>query len=232
MSVLVAAAACATRPTTASSATGGIEVRLVDLSLDDHAVARAESSLTPAEVARARRGAPAVRRRRVLLRAALRSALGAELGMDPARVPIDTSPAGRPFVRSTVVGTVVDVSCSASGVLGVVAVGRACRIGIDVETVAPWSTEVLDEAWLSDGERLALTRLPAADRAVAATRSWTQKEAVLKAAGTGLLADPAVTITSIGQKDGVVVGWEMHDVPVPDGWVASLAVASEKEMPS
>ena len=41
-----------------------------------------------------------------------------------------------------------------------------------------------------------------------------------------------MTITSIGQKDGVVAGWEMHDVPVPDGWVASLAVASEKEMPS
>jgi 4'-phosphopantetheinyl transferase len=231
MSVLVAAGACATVLTTVSS-TNGVEVRLVDLGLDDHAVARAESSLTPAEVARARRGAPAVHRRRVLLRAALRSALGIELGLDPVRVPIDTSPAGRPFVRSTVLGTAVDVSCSASGVLGVVAVARACRIGIDVETVAPWSAEALDEAWLSDGERLALTRLPAADRAVAATRSWTQKEAVLKAAGTGLLADPAATITSIGQKDGVVAGWEMHDVPVPEGWVASLAVAPEKEMPS
>jgi 4'-phosphopantetheinyl transferase len=87
---------------------------------------------------------------------------------------------------------------------------------------------VLDEDWLSDGERLALTRLPAADRAVAATRSWTQKEAVLKAAGTGLRTDPAATVTSVGRTDGVVAGWKIRDVPVPDGWVASLALAPEK----
>jgi len=232
MSVLVAAEARATRPGTIPSTIGGVEIRLVDLASDDHAVARAESSLTPAEVARARRGAPAVHRRRVLLRAALRSALGAELGMDPAAVPLGTSPVGRPFVPAAVTGPAVDVSCSASGALGVVAVGRACRIGVDVETVAPWSAEVLEEAWLSHGERLALTRLPAAHRAVAATRSWTQKEAVLKAAGTGLRGDPAAVITPIGQADGVVAGWEIHALPVPDGWVASLAVRPDKELSS
>jgi 4'-phosphopantetheinyl transferase len=228
---VLAAATRAARTTTAITTVRGVEIRLVDLLLSDRAVARAESSLTPAEVARARRGTPAVHRRRVLLRAALRTALGEELGMDPAGVPLRTSPAGRPFVPS-MLGAAVDVSCSASGALGVVAVGRSCRIGIDVETVTPWSPDVLDEAWLTAGERLALTRLPAPDRALATTRSWTQKEAVLKAAGTGLRADPAATVTAIGRQDGVVAGWEIHDVPVPHGWVASLAVAPEKEIPS
>jgi 4'-phosphopantetheinyl transferase len=230
--VLVAAAACAEGPVSAASTVGRVEVRLVDLTLSDRAVAQAESSLTSAEIARARRGTPAVHRRRVLLRAALRSTLGVELGMDPARVPLHTTPSGRPFIPSSVAGAGVDVSCSASGDLGAVAVGRSVRIGIDVETVAPWSPEVLEEAWLSGSERVALTRLPASLRAAAATRSWTQKEAVLKAAGTGLRADPAATVTTVGRKDGVVAGWQIRDVPVPDGWLASLALAPQTEMSS
>jgi 4'-phosphopantetheinyl transferase len=35
-------------------------------------------------------------------------------------------------------------------------------------------------------------------------------------------------VTSVGCTDGVVAGWKIRDVPVPDGWVASLALAPEK----
>jgi 4'-phosphopantetheinyl transferase len=209
-----------------------VDVRLVDLAVGNDALARAESSLTPAEVARARRGTPAVHRRRVLLRAALRSALGAELGMDPARVPLGATPAGRPYLAVVAGGASLDVSCSASGDLGVVAVGRGRRIGVDVENVAPWSPDVLDEGWLCASERHTLTRLPTADRAVAITRCWTQKEAVLKARGVGLREDPVGTVTAVGRMDGNVAGWQIRDVPVPHGWVASLAFALEKEIPS
>ncbi|MCW2740233.1 MAG: 4-phosphopantetheinyl transferase [Blastococcus sp.] len=205
-----------------------VDVRLVDLAAGDDDVARAESSLTPAELARARRGTAPVHRRRVLLRAALREALGAELRMDPRAVPLATTTAGRPYVAAE--GTSVDVSCSASGALGLVAVGRSCRIGIDVEHVAPWSPDVLDEGWLSGGERLALTRLPHEDRPVAVTRSWTQKEAVLKARGTGLTDDPAATVTDVGRATGVVAGWHVQEVPVPRPWIASLAVGPRKEI--
>ena len=60
-----------------------VDLRLVDLTAADDAVARAESSLTAAEVARARRGTPDVHRRRVLLSAALRAALAPDLDVDP-----------------------------------------------------------------------------------------------------------------------------------------------------
>jgi 4'-phosphopantetheinyl transferase len=209
-----------------------VDVRLVDLAVGDGPLARAESWLTPAELARARRGTPAVHRRRVLLRAALRSALGAELGMEPRRVPLGTTPAGRPYLAAVTDGASLDVSCSASGDLGVVAVSRGRRIGVDVEVVAPWSPDVLDEGWLCDSERHTLSRLTAADRAVAVTRCWTQKEAVLKARGTGLREDPAAIVTVVGHTDGDVAGWHIRDVRVPHGWVASLAAAPEKEIPS
>jgi 4'-phosphopantetheinyl transferase len=206
----------------------GTRVVLVDLT-DDAALPEAETWLTPDELARARRGTPAVHRRRVLLRAALRVALGNELGLPPDLVPLATTPLGRPVVATP--GD-LDASCSASGALGIVAVGRR-RIGIDVEAVAPWSAAVLDEGWLAAEERRALLRLPEAARAVAVTRCWTQKEAVLKAVGSGLRGDLAATVTEVGRTDGEVAGWQVHDVPVPHGWVASLAVApEEKENPS
>jgi 4'-phosphopantetheinyl transferase len=206
----------------------GTRITLVDLG-DDAAIPEAETWLTSDELARARRGTPAVHRRRVLLRAALRVALGNELALAPDRVPLATTPLGRPVVA---VPGDLDVSCSASGALGIVAVGRR-RIGIDVEAVAPWSAAVLDEGWLAAEEQRALVRLPEAARAVAATRCWTQKEAALKARGTGLRGDLAATVTEAGRTGGEVAGWPVHDVPVPHGWVASLAAAPEpKENPS
>jgi 4'-phosphopantetheinyl transferase len=51
---------------------------------------------------------------------------------------------------------------------------------------------------------------------------------VLVPAGTGLGTDPAATVTSVGRTDGVVSGWTVRDVAVPDGWVASLAHAPAK----
>jgi 4'-phosphopantetheinyl transferase len=206
----------------------GTRITLVDLT-DHAALPEAETWLAPDELARARRGTPAVHRRRVLLRAALRVALGNEMGLPPDLVPLATTPLGRPVVAAP--GD-LDVSCSASGALGIVAVGRR-RIGIDVEAVAPWSAAVLDEGWLAAEEQRALVRLPEGARAVAVTRCWTQKEAVLKAVGTGLRGDLVATVTHVGRTDGEVAGWRVHDVPVPHGWVAGLAVAPhEKENPS
>lgn len=205
-----------------------VAIRLVDLVADDDELARAEAVLSPDELARARRGTPAVHRRRVLLRAALRTALAAELGTAPSRVPLTATAAGRPQLP---VATGLDASCSAGGPLGVVAVGRGHRVGVDVERVAPWTPDVLDEGWLDGSERLALTRIPVGARPLAVTRAWTQKEAVLKARGTGLQDDPAATVTVVGQAEGLVAGWTVRDVPVPDGWVASLAVARNEETP-
>ncbi|MGY1692656.1 4'-phosphopantetheinyl transferase family protein [Geodermatophilus sp. SYSU D01105] len=213
-----------------ASACGDVVVRLVDLAADDDAVSRSAASLSREELARARRGTPPVHRRRVLLRAALRAVLAEELGTAPDRVPLTTTAAGRP--RLALDGTGLDANCSASGALGLVAVGRGRRVGVDVERVAPWHPGVLDEGWLCASERRALTLLSPAARAVAATRAWTQKEAVLKARGTGLRDDPAATVTVIGRADGVVAGWPVSPVPVPDGWVASLASAPEQETSS
>ena len=211
-----------------------VDVRIVDLRTDDAAVLRAEATLTPAELARARRGIPSVHRRRVLLRAALRTALADELDTDPASVPLATTPAGRPYLAPGTGAAPLDVSCSASGTVGVIALSRGRRVGIDVQQIAPWSADVLDEGWLSALERLAVVTLPPAARPLAVTRAWTQKEAVLKVRGTGLADSPAAVQTVIGRATGPVADCEISNVPVPHGWVASLALGSppDEETPS
>ena len=193
---------------------------LVRLDGDADLVERAASTLTPAERARVQRGTAAVRRRRILLRAAVRQALGGALGLPPARVPLGTSGAGRPEVLHR---DDVDVSCSAAGRIGLVAVTQGARVGVDVEAVAPWSSDVLVEGWLTTPERRALLRLPAEARAIALTRCWTQKEALLKGRGTGLAGDPATVPTRVGTVDTEVAGWHVREVEVPTGWVASVA---------
>lgn len=209
-----------------------MRIHLVALDVDGSALARAESCLAPAELVRARRGSPPVQRRRIVLRAALRSAVAAELGIDPARVPLRTTPAGRPYVDPVESRWFLDVNCSASGTLGIVAVGRACRVGVDMETVAPWSPDVLVEGWLSPGECRQLAELPPAARPVAVARCWTRKEAVLKARGTGLLEAPSAVVTPVGGPAGIIAGWAVEDLRVPAGWVASLAVGRPEELPA
>jgi 4'-phosphopantetheinyl transferase len=204
----------------------GVAVRLVDLTVGAADVARAAADLTAAELARAHRGTAVVRRRRILLRSALRRALAAELDVLPARVPIATTAAGRPHVAGR---PDLDANCSASAGLGLVVVARGRRVGIDVERLAPWSADVLDEGWLAESEREELQRLDPGARGGAATRCWTRKEAVLKARGRGLLDDPASVVTGVARPAATVPGWALHDVGVPRGWVASLAVGPVHE---
>ena len=207
------------------SATGSapVEVFLVRLDAGEAEVARAEKWLSPTELGRAHRGTADVRRRRVLLRAGLRLALGRRLGLAPSAVRLRVTPAGRPMVHAGPPG--LDANCSASGDVGLVAVSDGLRVGVDVERVAPWDPDVLSEGWLSAQERAAIAALPVADRPVAVTRSWTRKEAVLKGLGIGLPGGPQHLSPKLGPAPEHIAGWVLHDVQAPAGSIASLATS-------
>jgi 4'-phosphopantetheinyl transferase len=152
--------------------------------------------LTAEERERADRGVPAVRRRRVLLRAALRLVLAARLGVPAAEVALAAA-AGRPRLTAGHPG--LDVSCSASRGLGLIAVGEGVRVGVDVEAVDP--------------------------EGPAAARSWTAVEALSKAEGTGLRTPlPAGDPDTLARGAGPFGRWHVLPVGVPFPWVATLAV--------
>jgi 4'-phosphopantetheinyl transferase len=201
-----------------------VQVWQVDLQVDGTALADAASLLSPTELARADQGTSTVRRRRIVLRAALRSVLGAALACHPADVPLGAAASGRPRLEPP--APPWDVNCARSDEVGLIVVARGPRVGIDVERVAPWTGTVAEEGWLSPAEVRALLALPPAERGRAAAHCWTQKEAVLKAIGSGLSLPPAGVRTSPGRRAARSGGWALSPVAVPPGFTASLACST------
>jgi 4'-phosphopantetheinyl transferase len=194
-------------------------LRALPLDLGHRALAAERLLLTDAERAHADRGTPQVTRRRVALRAALRRLAGQVLGLPPAAVPLRAGAYGRPELD--VPG--IDVGCSRSGELGLVAVSFGERLGIDVERIVPWHDDVLTEGWLSRAERTSLRALDPTSRAIASARCWTRKEAVLKGMGSGLTASMADLEAGTAEDPVVVGGWRLEALPVPAGHIASVA---------
>lgn len=201
----------------------GMPVRLWRVDLTERGpVDRLALDLLPAgEQWRAHRGTEQVRRRRVLLRIALRQVLGQILGLAPADVPL-AEVAGRPVVTGE--RPDVSVSCSAAGGVGLVAVAEGMAVGVDLERHENRRlSEALDEGWLHPEEVDRLAALPRGRRALALTRCWTQKEAVLKGMGVGLGRHPRTVRTPCADS-GLIDNWRVAPVLVPRGHVATIAV--------
>jgi 4'-phosphopantetheinyl transferase len=127
--------------------------------------------------------------RYVLAHAVWRTTLGLCLGLDAAKVPLVCTQAGQPQLP----GTHLSTSLSHSGRWVAIAICAATIVGIDIER-SP-SRIALDElipTMCTPGEVAILTSLPASAREPALMELWTRKEALLKAFGVGLIADPSL----------------------------------------
>ena len=141
------------------------------------------------EQERAARRLPAVRRRAVVSRGRLRQLLGRLLDMSPQAVPLVTNPHGKPELGGGHADSLV-FNLSHSGDEGLIAVTCQGRIGIDLEVGKPTQ----DAAWarLMAGTIFApeeLDRwyaLPEHRATAAILDAWVAKEAIFKAAGTGI----------------------------------------------
>jgi 4'-phosphopantetheinyl transferase len=146
-------------------------------------VERAARLLSDAEHARLERQAPELRRRRTVLRAALRIALGRWLGRGPETLRFVSEPAGKPRLD----GEEAHFSVSSSGEYGLIALTQLGPIGVDIERVR--SIDELDAVALrsfgADAAREVIDE-PAERKAEVFYRYWTMLEAQLKASGIGL----------------------------------------------
>lgn len=115
---------------------------------------------------------------------------------------------------------------------GTVAAVAPWPIGVDLETVGDVDVAVAEVA-LSPGERRWWHDRPPAHRPADLARAWVRKEAVLKAAGTGLTVDPAEVVLGPPGGPPTLRSWPvevpvdrvvLRDLPVPTGWVAAVAV--------
>lgn len=169
---------------------------------------------------------PADRERSGVAAALLRLVAARELGCRPAQVrvgrrcPRCRGPHGKPTVQGPARG--LEVSVSHAGEVVVVATTRQDPVGVDVEPLDPaLPVDELAPLCLAPEELPFLAGLTGPERARAFLDCWTRKEAVLKAAGTGLLVPPTGVVVTGPPARGTFV----TEVAVAAGYTAAVAVA-------
>ncbi|NHC16046.1 4'-phosphopantetheinyl transferase family protein [Motilibacter deserti] len=128
------------------------------------------------------------------------------------------------------------ISLSRTRGYAVLAALEGAPLGVDVEAPRALSVDVLADVTLTPAERSHLLALPAPAQLAGFYRTWTRKEAVLKAIGVGI-AGGVDTIDVRADLDGAVlvrhgvgsesVEWLVRDLDLGHGLVAAVAQPSD-----
>lgn len=216
----------------------GSEVRLFCLDLDACVAASLgpESFLSAEERRYADQlGQPLSRRRFVTGRAILRHLLGKALDLEPARVPLTPSAAGKPVLADPAGPLFFNVSHREHLLL--IALTRRAALGVDVELLSPLAAldvDALAADHFSPAQAQTLRSLPPQEKLRQFYLAWTLKEARIKAAGACLALDAALAGSLPARcascpardiripADGLV--WQTQSALGPTSFVASLVL--------
>ena len=169
----------------------GVWVHRVDLGRDPTVEAACLALLDEEERALAARFAVAEPRRQfVVTRGALRLLLARHLACPAHALRFARGPYGKPFVVADGAPSQVEFNVSHSAGRGLIAIARA-PVGVDIEFLGREADFCLvAKGVLTAAEQAALQRKAGAERAKLFYRLWTQKEALIKAKGTGFACPP------------------------------------------
>jgi 4'-phosphopantetheinyl transferase len=208
---------------------GRDDVHVWQATLDGDAAAFA-ALLSQAECERAAKfHFPRDRRRFTIGRGRLRLILAEYLAVEPANVPLESTPLGKPFVTGD-----LRFNVAHSDELALYAFTRDRDIGVDVELVRPeveWRE--LAERYFAPEEVAALTAFSATEQRSAFYRCWTRKESYIKALGLGMhipLDGFAVTLAEsprlihTAHDQSQTNRWVLTDLRPAAGFAAALAV--------
>jgi 4'-phosphopantetheinyl transferase len=198
---------CAKAPVPDNS--GGGAVNLVGLWLvlltDRNAGTEcALSCLSAAERARAIRfQSEDDRRRFILSHAALRCILSSQTGISASELEFDTVANGKPVLCGC--PERIEFNLAHSGGLAVIAACRTSAVGVDVELVSHIpDSERIARQFFSPAECRLLQEASETEKDAAFLRTWTRKEALLKAVGSGLV-DELSSVCTVGGGDQISI---------------------------
>jgi 4'-phosphopantetheinyl transferase len=178
------------------------------------------------------------RRRYWLGRGALRGILASYLRCDPGEIALAYGDSGKPRLAGAASAVDLQFNASGSADLAVCAVTCGRSVGVDIEQVRHDCDQDLVRHSFSATERAEFAKIPADQQAAAFYRTWTRKEAYLKATGCGLsrpLASFSVSVTP-GDSPRLIrdesdpkahQSWSFADVDPAQGWVGSLVLAGQ-----
>lgn len=188
---------------------GEVIISIVDLS------AGRPDRLSPAERERAARFHYETDRRRwTTARSALREILGDMLGVAPSAVPIDLTDIGKPVLAPPF--DALHFNLSHCGYLMLVALCSDGAVGIDVEPSARAADLAGCEETFCHPDEIAALPQEDTPRTARLLEIWTAKEALLKAAGCGLLHPPQSV--RIGFEPSGMSWGSDPALPGIDGW--------------
>lgn len=173
------------------------------------------------------------RDRFVAARGSLRLLLGGYLNRPPNAVCFRYSGNGRPELEGDESNPCWSFNVSHSHDVGLCAVARGRRVGVDVERVRPDALSCVDIAdqYFTAPEARTIRSAPPRLQAQVFFRFWTRKEAYLKGVGEGLSAplnrfEVSLDHSSILLADGVEDGprWTLRELQPSPGYVAAVAV--------
>lgn len=214
-----------------------VHVWRVDFGRESSRVDGAERTLSPDELARARRFRfPRDRERFVSARVLLRELLARYLHVEAGRLRFRYGELGKPALASDSGADAIRFNLSHSESLALFAVTRGREIGVDVERLRrDLPAERLARRFFSPREIDALLALPQHQRQQAFFACWTRKEAYVKARGDGLAfpldqfdvalvpGEPVASLRTDGDPEESA-RWSLQQLdPGPD-YVAALAV--------
>jgi 4'-phosphopantetheinyl transferase len=209
------------------------EVWIDRLDLPASEVAALAQFLTPAELALCDRcRLPHVRQHKIVARARLRQILSSYLDRSPQEIEISTGLQGKPQV------TGLEFNLSHSGDLVVYAVSDR-PIGIDIERIRSMDLSGVIQRFFAPSEFAAWQKLPESEQEVAFFRTWTVKEAYLKAIGTGLHTPLSEVAVSIDQDPPIILqapgskNWQLYPIPteIPNPPDPQTPIKSPRSLP-
>ncbi len=193
-------------------AKGWAEVWIDRLDLPESQVADLTQFLTPAELALCDRcRLPHVRQHKIVARAKLRQILSGYLDRSPPEIEISIGLQGKPQVAG------IEFNLSHSGDLVVYAVSDR-PVGIDIERIRSMDLSGIIQRFFAPSEFAAWQKLPVSEQESAFFRTWTVKEAYLKAIGTGLHTPLSEVEVSINLDPPIILqapdkeNWHLHPI--------------------
>ena len=208
-----------------------IQVWSVNLTLKHEQIDELRQVLTTAERQRAAKFInPTHGDRWTVARGYLRQILSHYLNCSPVQIVFTYGQQGKPAIEHSK----LQFNLSHSHDRAVYAIGSKYPVGIDIEYIYPLPAADLVDRFFSTTERSIFHSLPASQQQAAFFHAWTQKEAYLKACGTGLSTpldqievsiDPSTPAAIISAPlDGI---WQIQKLDISPEYAGAIVIGGE-----
>lgn len=217
-----------------------IDIWLIDLAEEENDIFNHQRYLSPDELTRASKYLSGKKSREfIITRSSLRNIIGYVLKTDPRQVGIAYTSSGMPLLDQSWSHTDITFNVSHSHDLAIIGVSVNNIIGIDIEKIRDnIEFEKLTRRFFSQSEHQEIMKFKDTSRLDAFFATWTRKEALVKATGTGIAYGldkfdvsvdpdkPAELLNSRWQTE-CQSNWSLLNIDTQPNYKACLAVAGD-----